>query len=219
MSVRTEIRKAVSEATPVMAAVGVTDLAVERVRKVAAEAGQLPSEFEARVTKLQLEVEKAVEAIDPAYLQKFFAKAFDPKTLQAGVKEVPALALTRVLEVAGKVEHRYEDLAARGKQLVTRIEEAPATKEAVRQTKTTVSRGKAAVTTARKAVDETVAEATEDAAEVKTEVKAAAKKTATTARKRATTTRSAVKRASTTAKGAATATAEAVESAAEKVGD
>jgi len=212
MSVRTDIRKAVSEATPVMAAVGATDLAVERVRKVAAEAGQLPAEFEARVTKLQLEVEKAVGAIDPAYLQKFLAKAFDAKTLQAGVKEVPALALTRALEVAGKVESRYEDLAARGKQLVTRIEEAPATKEALRQAKVTVSRGKAALTTAQKAVDETVTEST-------VEARAAAKKASTTARKRAATTRSAVKRTATTAQHAAAATADAVESAAEKVGD
>ena len=37
--------------SPVMAAVGVTDLAVERVRQAVAEAGHLQEGFEARVTK------------------------------------------------------------------------------------------------------------------------------------------------------------------------
>lgn len=116
MSVRTEIRKAVTETPAVMAAVGATEVAVERVRKAAADAGQLPDQVEARVTKWQADVEKAVGSIDPAYLQKFLAKTFDPKTLQSGVKEVPALALARVMEAAGKVEHRFEDLTDRGKK-------------------------------------------------------------------------------------------------------
>ncbi|MBL8930111.1 MAG: hypothetical protein JNL54_08320 [Kineosporiaceae bacterium] len=237
MSVATDIRKAVTQASPVMAAVGVTDLAVARVRKAAAEAGHLQEGLETRVTELQVRVEKVVASIDPAYLQKFFSKAFDLDTLQSQVKEVPALAITRALEMAGKVEHRYEDLAERGKRLVLRIEEAPATQEFVHQGKVTVSRGKAMVTTATKAVDETLAEAKsalttsrkelkEVAADVEQVVvadtartRAAVKKTATTAKTKAATTRAATKRAATTARGAASKAAKAAEKAAETVGD
>ncbi|MBK6870530.1 MAG: hypothetical protein IPG94_03795 [Kineosporiaceae bacterium] len=237
MSVRTDIRKTVSQASPVMAAVGVTDLAVERVRQAVAEAGHLQEGFEARVTKIQLRVEKAVGSIDPAYLQKFLAKTFDPKALQTQAKEVPALALTRALEMAGKVEHRYEDLAERGKQLVLRLEEAPATQEFVQQSKATVSRGKALVTTAqhaaeatladakatltvgRKELDEVVDEVEQAVVEGTKSTRAAVKKTAATAKTKAATTRSATKRAATTARGAASKAAKAAEKAAETIGD
>ena len=154
MSVVTDLRKTVVEATPVLAVVGATDLAVERVRKAAAEAGarrgELTIEFETRVTKVQVEVEKAVAALDPDYLQKFIAKTFDPKAIQAGAQQVPALAVSRALEVAGRVETGYEHLAERGKKLLTRVETQKATQDLTRQGKATVSRGKAAATTARK---------------------------------------------------------------------
>lgn len=241
MSVVTDIRKSVSEATPVLAVVGATDLAVERVRKAATEAGarstELTTELETRVTKVQMEVEKAVAALDPDYLQKFFSKTLDPKSVQAGAQQVPALAVSRALEVAGRVETGYESLAARGKDLLSRIEDQPATQELVRQGKATLGRGKAAVTTAQKGVDRTVAdakatlsigraeaaetsEAVEEAVTTGTKgTRAAMKETATTARKRSAATRSAAKGASTSATKTARKAAKAVEDAAEKVGD
>jgi len=237
MSVVTEIRKTMSEATPMMAVVGATDLAVERVRKVAHDAGSFPSEFETRVTKLQVEVEKAVGSIDPAYLQKFLSKTFDPKNLQANAQQVPALAIARALEVAGKIETGYESLAARGKNLVLRVEDAKATKDLMRQGKATLSRSKAAMTTAQKAVSHTAEEARatlsigrKDAKDVAAEVeqavttgtkgtRAAIKRTATTARTRTAATKAAAKGAATSAAKSVDAATAAVKDAAEKVGD
>jgi heparin binding hemagglutinin HbhA len=126
-----ELRKSVTEATPVLAVVGATDLAVERVRTLAARAEQA-------------------------------AASIDSKTLQSTAVQVPALAVSRALEVAGQFESRYEDLAARGKALVQRVQSQRATKDLVTQGKATLSRTKAAVTTARKTADAAV-EAAEDA--------------------------------------------------------
>jgi heparin binding hemagglutinin HbhA len=237
MSVVTDIRKTVAEATPVMAVVGATDLAVARFRKVAAEAATLPAELESRVSKLQGEVEKAVAALDPDYLQKFLAKAFDPKAIQAGAQQVPAMAISRALEVAGKVETGYETLAERGKKLIGRVEAQKATQGLVRQSRVTLSRSKAAVTTAQRAIGETAEEARatltigrkEAGEQVEAVTKAAStgtrgtragiKKTATTARKRTTATRTAGKTAATSARKTAKKAGAATESAAKKVGD
>ncbi len=239
MSVVTEIRKSVSEASPVMAVVGATDLAVERVRKAAAEAGErsseLSTEWEGRVTKIQMDIEKAVGSLDPDYLQ-----------------QVPAFAVSRALEVAGKVETGYESLAARGRRLLSRVEGDKATQELVRQGKATLARGKAAATSASRSVESTVdsaratltigrqevaetagdvveavtegAEATAEAVatEVTTGTKGTregVKRTATTARKRAATTRSTAKGAGTSTAKTAKAASAAAKSAAEKVGD
>ena len=253
MSVVTEIRKSVAEATPVMAMVGATDLAVERVRKVAAEAGQMQDELEKKVVAWQHDVEKVVGNLDPAYLQKFFTKTFegkhfDAKTLQANAQQMPALAVSRALEMAGKVETGYESLAERGKQLVLRVEKSKATKELMTQGKATLSRSKAAVTTARHAVAETVDEAMEalhlgqhdvkevaaDVKEVATDVvtdveqavvagtkttRAAVKRTTETAKTRTTRTRTATKGAVTSARKTAAKAAQAVADVAEKIGD
>lgn len=237
MSVVTDIRKTVSEATPVMAVVGATDVAVKRVRQAAHEAGHLQSELETRVTKIQVEVEKAVGSLDPAYLQKFLSKTFDPKNLQANAQQVPALAIARALEVAGKVETGYESLAERGKKLVLKVEESKATQDLMRQGKATLSRSRAAMTTAQRAVEQTAEEAMatlsigrRDAKDVVGEVeqavttgtkgtRAAIKRTATTARTRSAATKTASKSATTSARKSATAARVAAKKAAEKVGD
>ncbi len=51
--------------TPLFAVVGVTDLAVERVRAAAANASAVQASFEARVSAVQADVEKRVTAFDP----------------------------------------------------------------------------------------------------------------------------------------------------------
>ena len=241
MSVVTELRKNVAEATPVMAVVGATDLAVERVRKAATEAGarraELTTDLETRVTKVQVEVEKAVASLEPDYLQKFLAKTFDAKTLQAGAQQVPALAVSRALEVAGKVETGYESLAQRGKKLFTRVETQKATQDLVRQGKATLSRGKAAATTAQKAVEGTVHDAkatltigrkevAEIAETLESDVvtgtrgtRAGIKRTASSARKSAASTKSAAKGATTSARKSAASASTAAKAAAEQVGD
>lgn len=230
MALMTDIRKNVTESTPVMAVVGATDYAVERVRAAAANAGHL-----------QDEVEKTIAALEtvPATLQAR-VKNLDAKSVQ----QVPALAVARALEAAGKVEESYEQLAARGKKLIDRVTHQKATQDLLKQGKVTVSRTKAAVTTARKAVDETTSaalgvvhlgrhEAGEAVAEVEKSVAAtekvvaartrrtrvAAQDAATTVRKRAVTTRRAVKGAATSARKTAESAVEAVEETVETIGE
>jgi hypothetical protein len=230
MALITDIRKNVSESMPIMAVVGATDYAVERMRHVTSDASVLRGEVE----KTFAELEKV-----PAAWQARM-RNIDPKAVQ----QVPALAVARALEAAGKVEASYEQFAARGKELLDRVAHQKATQELIHQGKVTVTRGKAAVTTARKAVDETAHAARgvvtigrRDAAGALAEVeqsvaatekvvaqrtrrtRVAAKGVTTTARTRAVSTRSAAKGVATSARKTAEKAVEAVEAAVEQVGD
>jgi len=222
MPIVEDIRTTITKSTPAMAVVGVTDLAVERVRH------------------LQAEVNKTVAALDPS--------SIDPKAVTATVQQAPAQLVAKALEVAGDVQEQVtssvEGLAGRGRSLVNRIADQRSTKELVKTGRSTISRGKAAVTTARRAVDDTTIaakslvtvgrrEAGEVAGELEKSVadtekvvaartrgtKSAAKRTVTTARTRAASTRSASKGAVTSAKKAASAASKAAGDAAAKVGD
>ena len=237
MALADDIRKTVSESTPLLAFVGATDVAVQRVRHVIANASAVQAEVEARVGKMQEEVQKAVVGFDPKQLQAKVQDALDPKAVQSAVQQVPALAVARALEVAGRAEAGYEGLAERGKTLIERARTQKATQDLVKQGKVTVSRTRAAVTTARKAMDETSAaargavkvghreageavEAVEEAVDSSaTRTREAAKRAAGTARKGVTSTRSAAKGAGTSARKTATAAAKAVENATDKIDD
>jgi hypothetical protein len=230
MTLITEIRKNVSESTPLLAVVGATDYAVERVRAAAKDASTLQEELEKRV--------QALERV-PALVEER-VKKIDPKAVQA----VPALAVARALEAAGRMEQSYEQFAVRGKELLDRVARQQATQDLIRQGKVTLSRTRAAVTTARKAVDDTVDaalsavnigrhEATEVVSDVADSVAAtekvveerarttrvAAKRTVATARKRAASTRTATKGAVTSVRKTAERAVDAVEATAAKVGD
>ncbi|HST80331.1 MAG TPA: hypothetical protein VLL08_01180 [Kineosporiaceae bacterium] len=210
--------------TPLFAVVGVTDLAVERVRAAAANASAVQAQFEAKVSAVQADVEKRVTS-------------FDPKTLRSQAQEVPTKAAARALEVAGRAEAAYEELAKRGKILVDRVRSQASTQDLVNQAGNTLSRGRAAVTVARKAADDTasailgtlsvgrheaeaVVEGTVEQADTAVKhTQAAAEKTATTTRKRAAATKSAVKGVETSASKTATKGAAAAKAAAKKVGN
>jgi hypothetical protein len=228
MALVADIKKTVTDTTPVFAAVGAADLAIEKVREARARAEA--ARVEISVEKLQAKaLQRATEATEQA-------------------QQVPALALNRGLEIAGKAAESYGEFAARGEKLVKRVRNQKATQDLVAQAGTTVALGKGAVTTVRKAaVDiERSAKATlttgrRDAAEVAETVAAsvtdeakgaattakkstattrsAAKRTATTTKKRAATASASTKRAATGARKTAAATKKAAEAAAEKVGD
>ena len=231
-----DIRKNVTESTPLLAVVGATDYAVERVRHAAATASGLHLQEEVEKTLAALET--ALETV-PATVQAQVRK-FDAKTVQ----QVPAIAVARALEAAGKVESSYEQLAVRGKELLDRVSQQKATQDLIKQGKATVTRTRAAVTTARKAVDETTAaargvvtigrrEAVESVADVESSVaetekvvaergkvaRAAVKGATSTARRRVGTTRSAVKGASTSAHKTMAKAVDAAEATAKKVGE
>ena len=224
MALVSDLRKTVTDTTPVYAVVGATDLAVEKVREARTRAASARVEItDLNVAGLQ---HKAVET----------------------AQQVPARALNTTLQLAGKAQESYDSLAERGEKLVTRIRNQKSTKDLLAQASTTLSLGKGAVTTLRnaasdteRAVKATLTTGRREAGEAAETVKASTKQTATTtktaAKKAAKGTKPAAKRASTTAtKRAATAktatkaaatsaakTAEAAEkattTAAEKVGD
>jgi heparin binding hemagglutinin HbhA len=228
MTLVADITKTVTESTPVYAAVGATDLAVEKVRDARVRAQAARTELSA--DKIQARVAKRATVV----------------TEQA--QHVPVLALNRSLELASRAVGGYESLAARGESLVKRVRTQKATKDLVAQAENTIALGKGAVTTVRRAATDlersakatlttgrhqaaSVAEvAVEAAAEETREVstaasasakrtRSAAKRTATTARKSAATTRSSAKRTTTSARQTAAAAKKAGEAAAKKVGD
>jgi hypothetical protein len=222
MSTIDDLRKNV-DLTPLYAAVGVTDLAVEKAR-----------EARERAAKVSVEVRADLE---PATVQRRATNAVEQ------AKEIPAAALNGSLTAAGKMAEGYEALAERGQHLVERIRKQRATEELIHQAESTVARSKGAVTTARKAVDEVERSAkatlttgrkeaahvvdavTEEARVAGAEVKASAERTRTAAKRTTTTAKKATKRTQSSAKGAATsarktstATTKATKKAAEKVG-
>lgn len=220
MAFVSDLTKTVTAATPVYAAVGVTDLAVEHLRAARERAAAARSEL--KVNVLQKKAGHAVEQF----------------------QQVPALALNRTLVVAGKAQESYEDLAQRGEQLVSRIRGQRATQDLISQAETAVAQGKGAVTTARHAAEDTQhaakatlttgrreAEQVLDAVSASTrsakdETKAAgratrasAKRTSTTATRRAANSKRATKSAATSTRKTATKAARATKAAAAKVGD
>ncbi len=231
MAFVTDLRRTVTDATPVMAAVGITDLAVEKVREARAQA---------------LATSKSLAAIDPKGVQHELTVQATKSVQQA--RETPAHLINRGLELAGKAQEQYDDLAARGEKLVQRIRTQRSTQELIAQVDQTLATGKGAVTTARKAVAatqtsaratlttgrkqvaktvdaivdtveddiDTIVPVVEDSA---TRTRTATKKTATTARKGAVRTSSRTKATATTAKKATTRARAAGEATAAKVGD
>jgi hypothetical protein len=220
MALVADIRKNLIDTTPVLAAVGLTDLAVEMVR-------------DARVKVASARVD-----VDAAKLQT---------ALDQG-KDLPALALNRSLELADSARKQYESYATRGEKLVTRVRTQKATTDLIAQAEATFALGKGAVTTVRKSAtdlqrsakatlttgrrqtvvaadvisDSVVDEATDATATVAkaaTRTRTAAKRTATTTRKSATASKSATKRAATGARKTAAAGKKAGTTAAAKVGD
>ncbi len=225
-----ELKKTVTDATPVYAVVGVTDLAAEKLRNARAQALTQAAAAGRTIT------------------------AVTPKTVQKQVQDAPAVVLERSLELAGKAQGEYDALATRGAQLVKRIRTQKSTQDLVAQAEQTVAIGKGAVTTVRQAVSGTqasakatittgrhqavrvagvvndvvsreakdatvaadvIADATQDAI---AKTATPAKRTRTTARKGAKATTARTKATATSARKAAPRARKATKAAAEKVG-
>lgn len=237
MSVIEDLRKNV-DTTPFFAAVGATDLAVEKVREARLRADKARADLAVRAEKARVELSTDLA---PASVQARATKAVDD------AKEIPALAINQTMVFGGKLTEAYDELAARGHKLVKRIQNQKATKDLVAQADTTVAQVKGAVTSARKATADiersakaTITTARKEAAKVVTivggsvveetkvveaEVTKSAKRTRTAAKRTSTTTKNATKKATTSAKAATTsvrktavAAEKATEKAAEKVG-
>jgi heparin binding hemagglutinin HbhA len=129
-----------STVTPLYAIAGAGDLAVEKFREVSDDVTSRFATLDQQT--LQAELTKRFEAL-----------AADAKTVPAKLRELPSFAQASLTNVLGQAEETYEDLAGRGKDLVTRIRSQKATEDLVAQAKTTVSKARATRTTARKTTE------------------------------------------------------------------
>jgi hypothetical protein len=230
MALVQELKNTVSQATPVFVAVGVTDLAVEKVRSARTQV---------------MSTGKAVSAIDARAIQAELVTQAEKAARQ--VQGAPTQLLIRSLEMAGKAQEQYEAFATRGEKLVKRIRDQRSTTELLASVDQTVSVGKGAVTTARRAVASTQESArdtfatgrqeavktagtvletlekdvdatTDQVRESAKRTRSAARKTASTARKGASTSTSRAKATTTTARKTATRARKATAAGADKVG-
>jgi heparin binding hemagglutinin HbhA len=137
--------------TPLYAIAGAGDLAVEKFRAVSEDVTtrfakldqkSLQSSLQTELTKRPAELSKRLEVLTA-----------EARTVPAKLRELPSVAQAGLTTVLGQAEETYEDLAGRGKDLVTRIRSQKATEDLVAQAKTTVSKAKATRTTAKKTAD------------------------------------------------------------------
>jgi heparin binding hemagglutinin HbhA len=223
MTLVKDIRNSLTDTTPVYAAVGATDLAVERLREARTRAAAVRLDLDVKV------------------IQDRAVKRFEKATEQA--QQIPAQVRSQSHEAADKARQTYSGLAVRGEKLVKRIRNQKSTKDLFAQAGSTVSIGKGAVTTVRKAAHDsqraarvTLAtgrrEAGSVAASVQHDVKAtgrsagksgataqaAAEDTVTTVKKSAASTERATRSVAASARKTATTAATAAKTATPKVG-
>lgn len=196
---RKDLEKKLSDVAPLYVLAGASDFAVEKLREARAEIVSRVEAFDAKALRDQTQATIAARVgslEDDLKAAPEQAKAL-PSKAQAVVGNALAVATSTAVNT-------YEDLAVRGKDLVSRVRRQQATVELDEQFDTTVSKVKAATTTAKKSAAAT---------------KKSAKATRTTAKKSAARTRTAAKGATTSAKKTASATKKAAAATAEKVGD
>jgi len=129
-----------STATPLYALAGVGDLAVAKLREVGDELAERLATLDQQA--LQAQLTKRVDAL-----------AADARTVPAKLRELPIAAQASIATVISQADVTYEELAGRGKQVVTRIRNQQATQDLVAQANSTVSRAKATRTSVRKTAD------------------------------------------------------------------
>lgn len=204
MAIAEELKRTATETG--YAVVGVTDIAVERVRNAQARAAAVRAELEMR--KVQGRVQQAPTAAVTKGLEAA-GKVEDTYTELSvrGKKLVDRIRRQRATQ----------DLVAQGKVAVSRTKAAVTTTR--RGAAQTESAAKATVTTAQREVPEAVEEARTTTRKRTTGTRSAAKRTSTTARTRASNAKSATKAARTSTRKTADAAAKAAGAAADKVGD
>lgn len=190
---------------PLYAGVGVTDLAVERVRGYVTEAQKRTQK---RLAEASQNVRK-VELEPKALRDQAVTRVNDG--VDALEKRVSAVQADALATVGGA----YDGLVNRGESLVTRIRRQPSTQATTSSARTTTTKAKTTRTQAAKATKSTATTAKKSAG--------TAKKSAGTTKRAAATksapARSSVKATTTAAKQTATDAAQATTDAAAKVGD
>ena len=234
-----------TEATkPLLAGVGVTDLAVELVRDLVSETqtrfAVVQKDVTARVADVQKNLanpkalrEQAVTVVNArvdaittdakAYRLAIEARVAE---LQAEAKAYPAKVSTlvdgNVTSLTGQATDTYAELVKRGESLVGRIRRQESTKATVKSAKTTVAKARTTTTQAKKAAEAEVTATKKTNSAAKTAAKQATAKKAPArkaAAKKTATAQSSAKATVTAAEKTATNAVEAVADAAQKLGD
>jgi len=203
------------EATrPLYAGVGVTDLAVERVRGYVTDVQKTVSGLDVNPQALRNQAVTAVNARVEAIASDAKARrsAVENRVLQlqAEALGLPARVQALLSENVATVTDAYDDLAKRGETLVGRIRRQESTKATSSAAKATSTKAKTTTTQAKKTAKKTTKTATAGA-------KSTAKKASTTAKKSPA--KSSAKATATAAKTTASNATTAAAQAAEKVGD
>ena len=181
-------------ARPILAGVGVTDLAVERVRGYVAD-------VQKKFAGVQKDVQKSVNDLDfqPQALReqavtvvnaRVDALSKDAKArrtaIEARVAELQAEAKAYPAKVQALLNDNvasYDELVKRGETLVGRIRRQESTKRTASSAKTTTAKAKTTTTQAKKTAAKTTSTAKKTAK--KSPAKSSAKATATAAKKTA----------------------------------
>lgn len=190
---------------PVLAVIGVGDLAVEKIREVS-------SDVQARSAKIHLEPKRLQADLEAAAKHR----VDDVRTVQSKAQERAEAVFNDVVTQATTT---YDSLTGRGKQLVDRIRRQQSVQDVVRSVGVTKSQAKATTTTARKSASSTGTTARKSASSTGATAKRGASATTTSAKKSASQTKSRAKATGTSARKAADAAGTAAQESAEKVGD
>ena len=110
--------------TPLYALAGAGDLAVEKLRV-------LSEDLTTRVVALK-DQPLPYQTVQTELNKRFEALSADAKTVPAQLRELPNTFQSRVNTVVEQAEATYDDLAGRGKDLVTRIRKQQATEDLIR---------------------------------------------------------------------------------------
>lgn len=205
MAIANDIRKSVPD-TPLMALIGATDLAVERVRLALAEA------------------EKAVGQVEPRTLPAA-AQSF-PMLAMTKAAELIGLAEAQYAELAERGRHVVEqvrsqqttqDLLAQGRITISMTKAAVTTARRAASETASVARG--TISSVRRDAGSAAGDTRETVRGAADDARTSARKSADTARKGAASTRSRVKAATTSARKTAAAAGEAAEDVAKTLGD
>jgi hypothetical protein len=201
---------------PVYAGVGVTDLAVERVREYV-------SDVQKSVRKIDLEPQALAGQAATVVNARVDAISKDAKARRTAVEKRVAELQAEALALPGKlqasVEEAYGDLVTRGETLVTRIRKQESTKATTTAAKTTTAKAKTTKTQATTATKSTAKKSTSGAKKTTATAKKSASTAKKTAAKKSAPVKSSAKATTTAATKTAAAATEAVTDAAAKVGD
>lgn len=206
MTLVNDIRKSVADTTPVYAVVGVTDLAVEKVRSAQNRAVQARTSLELKTLRAR------AQQVPTVAVTLTLEAAGKAEETYSGLAVRGQQLVQRV-----KRQRATQDLVAQGKTTLSRGKAAVTTVRKV--VDDTLPAAKGTVTVARRESAEVATETRATVVKRTTGTKSAAKRTSTTARKRTATAKRTTKAATTSARKTAAAATKATEAAGAKVGD